>query len=159
MRNGQTVQTTIVALERGPARVALLGAATTAPPSCGDLGDLPPGAIVTSSVRFDPPADGCGNTLEIVPEALTTGALSDTGNGWATLTLPDGCVGTFDVELKTLSANSSIDDTSYLDNGLANGEPHWWLVRTFTPAAGACASGKSGACSDAFVAKNAIVGQ
>ncbi len=99
--------------------------------------------------------------MGLLPEALTTAPLSETGNSSATLTLPNGCVGLIFVEFRTLAANASSDNTSYLDDSLTNGEPHWWLLRRFVPDAdaGACISANVVGCSDAFIAKNAVAGQ
>jgi hypothetical protein len=150
LHDGQTVETIIVALDTDLPPNAMLA------PSCGDLGDLPAGAIMTSRVKFDLPADGCGSTLTIVPAALTTDAISDPDNSSATLTLPNGCAGTFSVAFTSFATNTSTDDTSYLDNSRANGQPHWWLVRTFSPdaTAASCVANKRVYCSDAFVATN-----
>jgi hypothetical protein len=140
----------------GSARDALLGSGVATQSSCGDLGDLPPGAVLTWKGLFDPPADGCGDTVDVYAVSLTTATVSDPNLSYATMTLPDGCTGRVYFQIETLGPDGS---TSYLDNSLSNGEPHWWLVRSFAPEleGGTCMSGKSVACADAFIAKTTAI--
>lgn len=93
IRAGQLLQTTIVDTQIGPIRDSLLGGGISTP-SCAGLGDLVPGAVLTSSTGLSVPADGCLDGVLIDPEQLTTAALANGGNEFAFLTLPDGIAAT-----------------------------------------------------------------
>lgn len=124
-------------------------------PSCGGLGDLPPGAVLTStaSVVNDQGAESCFDVLTMTPRALSTGTLAPMSSG-ATLQLPDGCTGQLDVYFQ-----SPNEDSSFLDDDAGtDGQPGWWLIRRFqveddpTPCFPTVPAPAT--CIDAFIAEN-----
>jgi hypothetical protein len=156
--NGQTVQTTIVA---PLPQISMDGYYSAA--SCGSLGDLPPGAVVTwkADVVVDPIAvGGCpGATFSAEPQGLSTGALTPGSPplaGTANVTLPSGCAGTFSIQFYGPSL------TSFLGSGATDAGVDWFMVRWFqlsVPSGSQCpvmaASGV--ACADAFSVTNVII--
>lgn len=119
-------------------------------PSCGNLGDLAPDAVLVSRASLSGASDSCFFDVDISGLSLSTGTLDG-----GVLTLPNGCSGSFGVSFQPGFA-------PVLDNGLDDaGEPQWWLARGFTPIgdATACPDAAQTACIDAFIARNVRLGQ
>ncbi|HEY4016453.1 MAG TPA: hypothetical protein VGM06_24125 [Polyangiaceae bacterium] len=151
--DGDTIETTIVSNDT--AAVASVLAAGGATPSCGGLGDLPAGAVLTStaSVVNDQGAESCFDVLSLTPRTVSTGTLSPASTG-AVLQLPSGCSGQFDVYFQ-----SPDDTSSFLDDDPSDGgQPAWWLMRRFEvegdPSLCFSTGDAPATCIDAFLAKN-----
>ena len=151
--DGDTIETTIVSDDAAVLASARAGSSGT--PSCGALGDLQPGAVLTStaSVVNDDGAESCFDVLTLTPRTLSTGAFAPMTSG-ATLTLPDGCTGQFDVYFQSSDLTSS-----FLDNDAGpDGQAAWWLVRRFQvegdPALCFSTGPAPATCIDAFIAEN-----
>jgi hypothetical protein len=151
--DGDTIVTTIVSADEAALVSARSGADAT--PSCGDLGDLPPGAVLTSSASVvdDQGAESCFEVLTVTPRTLSTGTVTPMSSG-ATLLLPDGCTGRIDVYFQSPNDTSSFLDSDPGDGGQAA----WWLVRRFQvtgdPSLCFSTSLAPATCVDAFIAEN-----
>ena len=147
IHDGDTLKTTIASLDSSMA--SSLG------PSCGALGDLQAGAVLTTaaSVTQGSPGDGCFNSLSLAPRALTTGSFEAAQGGGTTLRLPSGCTGDYAVYFQ-----SSDPSSSFLDNSPTSLGPPWRLVRRFQTTAdpSPCFPGVTPPllCTDAFVGQN-----
>jgi hypothetical protein len=156
VHDGDVIQSTITGPYTGASRQALFATSsgdTSIPPSCGDLGDLPDGAVLTSTATLEEPGDGCAYGVRLVPVGLSTGTLTPSASGGAHLQLPGGCAGTLQI-----SFGSSSPDVSYIDN---SAPATWWIVRAFQPQGDAtlCFPGTTppASCIDAFTAIDARV--
>jgi hypothetical protein len=148
------IQTTIVARET----LTESGQATLADPSCGNLGDLVPGAVIISNAYLASAQDSCPFGVGISPASWSAATLGPAAAPYSTLVLPNGCTGLVQVALVPASGSSNVLDDTVNDAG----EPSWWLLRDFFPDldAGACPDAvPSGECQDLFIAKNVLLGQ
>lgn len=147
IKTGQRLETTIVS------RLAKPGAAAT----CGDLGDLPPGARVTWLASLEGSAETCEDEVDVDARSLSSAELSlpDFQGGTASITLPGGCSGDWSLQIEALKSDAPllgpVDAT----------DPQWVLRRTFraSPAAAACPSevlSPSG-CNDRFIAETRVL--
>jgi hypothetical protein len=164
VRDGQVVQTTIVGPVSPATAARVLGSTVSTQESCGDLGDLPPGAVVTSKMTTSGPSEDCDDTVLPTIQSLSTATIDSASPGYATITLPDGCSGVLQLQFATQGGSYLAAPSAPADGGL----PSWWLVRSFrrAPDAGACApdagalasdGGLPAFCADAFLAQNVIV--
>ena len=149
VHDGDRIQTTIIARETDPQGHR---AVEENLPSCGDLGDLAPGAVLVARASLSGASDSCFLEVDISGLSLSTGTLDG-----RVLTLPNGCSGSFGVSFQPRLVSPPV-----LDNGLDDaGEPQWWLARGFTPIgdAAACPDAAHAACIDAFIARNVRLGR
>jgi hypothetical protein len=147
IHDGDTIQTTIVARETRPVPGEVEEYSEGV--SCGDLGDLVPGAVLVSGASLPQMSEGCPSDVDLAAESLSTADIH--GNS---VTLPSGCAGYYQVEFETAA------DVSFLDNRLNDaGEPQWWLMREFIPNgdAGACPDTGTYSCVDLFIAQNVLL--
>jgi hypothetical protein len=131
----------------GALMIAANGDAT--PVSCAGLGDLPPGAVVTSVADIGCGPEACSAEVSLLPQSISTGTIAPQSSGPPLLNLPDGCTG----EVQLLLEYVGVPD-SFLGGNPAH--PSWILVRQFTGQGTACPSGTT-RCADGFVAQNALV--
>jgi hypothetical protein len=154
IHNGDTIQTTIVALATGTVpgkgQPAIINPDADEP-SCGDLGDLVPGSVLVWSAYLNTPSDGCPVAVILGVDSLSTANVED----GSTLTLPGGCTGQL-----YLSLGPDESSINFLDNHVNDaGVPSWWLLRAFAPRGevGLCPAAVQKGCSDIFVAQNVLL--
>jgi hypothetical protein len=155
--DGDTIETTIVSNDAAVIATVLAAGGTT--PSCGDLGDLPPGAVLTSTATVvnDQGAESCFDVLTLTPRTVSTGVLAAESSG-AMLQLSNGCAGQFDVYFQSPNDTSSFLDDDTAAEAADGGQPGWWLVRRFQvegdPSLCFPTTTAPATCFDAFIATN-----
>jgi hypothetical protein len=148
VRDGDRVQTTIVAPYSG---VAPAGGYATSTTSCTDLGDLVPGTTLTIKMSVQTEAaDGCIGVVHIGEvQATNEPWLSPSSFDTVAFQGPSGCDGLSRLDFVAVGSNPSLLSN---DNSADGGAVAWLLVRNFTATSdGGC---NVASCSDFFVATN-----
>ena len=148
VKDGQRFETTIIA--------PFAGDRSSRDASCGSLGDLDAGVVVTWTAANGGSAETCDFDVGLNISNVTSGELVKTFYLGYDLKLPGGCSGDWRLSLKALR-----DDADFSRALPDPAKPSWILERTFTPKGDltSCPTALAAApwCSDAFVASTAAL--
>jgi hypothetical protein len=141
IKRGETIMTTIIMMQDSPS-------APGAWPTCGALGDLDPGTVITWNASLIGPGDGCSDGVDLGITNVTSGAYSN-----FQIELPNGCRGSWTLQLIANSPDARFTDVP------DPSAPSWSLKRTFSATTDptSCWPGGSAPttrCEDSFLAHN-----